>query len=103
MRRAVLEALTDQDVAPHQVTEGSSERAADVPPVTGEHLRRALDDLLDSAQGVTRALLGVPGHDDRDGAAPYPPPVLRRGRSLGMHGGQGWARPGVMPAVYTDE
>ena len=27
--------------------------------VTGEHLARALDDLLDSAQGVTRTLLGV--------------------------------------------
>jgi len=27
--------------------------------VTGAHLARALDDLLDSAQGVTRTLLGV--------------------------------------------
>jgi len=27
--------------------------------VTGVHLARALDDLLDSAQGVTRTLLGV--------------------------------------------
>ncbi len=103
LRRAVLEALTDRDAGPHHGTEGSPERTADVPPVAGEHLRRALDDLLDSAQGVTRALLGVPGDDDRDGAAPYPAPVLRRGRSFGLHGGQGWARPGVMPAVYTDE
>jgi hypothetical protein len=30
-----------------------------VPTVTGVHLARALDDLLDSAQGVTRTLLGV--------------------------------------------
>jgi hypothetical protein len=30
-----------------------------VPAVTGAHLARALDDLLDSAQGVTRTLLGV--------------------------------------------
>jgi hypothetical protein len=27
--------------------------------VTGAHVSRALDDLLDSAQGVTRTLLGV--------------------------------------------
>lgn len=27
--------------------------------MTGAHLARALDDLLDSAQGVTRTLLGV--------------------------------------------
>ena len=30
-----------------------------LPAVTGAHLSRALDDLLDSAQGVTRTLLGV--------------------------------------------
>jgi hypothetical protein len=30
-----------------------------LPVVTGAHLSRALDDLLDSAQGVTRTLLGV--------------------------------------------
>ena len=30
-----------------------------LPAVTGAHLARALDDLLDSAQGVTRTLLGV--------------------------------------------
>ena len=30
-----------------------------MPAVTGAHLARALDDLLDSAQGVTRTLLGV--------------------------------------------
>jgi hypothetical protein len=44
IRRAVLEALHDD---------------AALPAVTAAHLGRALDDLLDSAQGVTRTLLGV--------------------------------------------
>jgi hypothetical protein len=44
IRRAVLEALHED---------------AALPAVTGAHLSRALDDLLDSAQGVTRTLLGV--------------------------------------------
>jgi DNA polymerase III delta prime subunit len=55
IRRAVLEALHDfapnNDVAP--------DRDPARPAVTGAHLARALDDLLDSAQGVTRTLLGV--------------------------------------------
>ena len=50
IRRSVLEALRE--------TEGQA-GSATVPPVTGAHLTRALDDLLDSAQGVTRTLLGV--------------------------------------------
>jgi DNA polymerase III delta prime subunit len=50
IRRAVLEALHD-DTGP---VDGAA-----VPVVTGAHLARALDDLLDSAQGVTRTLLGV--------------------------------------------
>src|SRR3984957_434522 len=45
LRRSVLEALHD-----------TAQRPA---TVTGVHLARALDDLLDSAQGVTRTLLGV--------------------------------------------
>jgi hypothetical protein len=44
IRRAVLEALHDSGT---------------LTSVTGAHLARALDDLLDSAQGVTRTLLGV--------------------------------------------
>jgi ATPase family associated with various cellular activities (AAA) len=44
IRRAVLEALHDDPM---------------LTAVTGAHLTRALDDLLDSAQGVTRTLLGV--------------------------------------------
>jgi hypothetical protein len=50
IRRSVLEALQDDTVLP-----GGTE----LPAVTGAHLARALDDLLDAAQGVTRTLLGV--------------------------------------------
>ncbi len=81
LRRAVLEAVS-----------GTSTDAA-VPTVTGEHLSRALDDLLDSTQGVTRALLGVPA-DQSETPMSLSPPV-RRGYT--MRG----AMPGVMPAVYT--
>jgi DNA polymerase III delta prime subunit len=61
VRRAALEALRDD---------------AAITAVTGQHLARALDDLLDSAQGVTRTLLGV-GIDRTDlagtvGAQPAP-------------------------------
>ena len=44
IRRSVLEALQDDP---------------SLTAVTGAHLTRALDDLLDAAQGVTRTLLGV--------------------------------------------
>ena len=44
IRRSVLEALHDDP---------------SLPAVTGVHVTRALDDLLDAAQGVTRTLLGV--------------------------------------------
>jgi hypothetical protein len=47
LRRAMLECLSDGLATPR---------------VTGDHLSRALDDLLDSNQGVTRSLLGV-GND----------------------------------------
>jgi hypothetical protein len=57
LRRAVLEALAEDD---------------ELGDVTGTHLGRALDDLLDSNQQVTRALLGV----EPTGA-----------RSAGGHGG----------------
>jgi ATPase family associated with various cellular activities (AAA) len=50
IRRSVLEALHEDPV---------------LTAVTGAHLARALDDLLDSAQGVTRTLLGV-GVDPAD-------------------------------------
>ena len=44
LRRAVLEALRE---------------TGELTAVTGQHLTRALDDLLDSTQSVTRTLLGV--------------------------------------------
>jgi hypothetical protein len=50
IRRSVLESLHDNQSQAGDTT---------VPAVTGIHLSRALDDLLDSAQGVTRTLLGV--------------------------------------------
>ncbi|TNM64150.1 ATP-binding protein [Streptomyces sp. NP160] len=60
VRRAVLEAAMAQD------DEATSAGEA-VREVTGEHLRHALDDLLDSSQALTRALLGVPADQ---GSAP---------------------------------
>jgi ATP-dependent 26S proteasome regulatory subunit len=50
IRRSVLESLHDDPA---------------LTAVTGEHLARALDDLLDTAQAVTRTLLGV-GVDPTD-------------------------------------
>lgn len=50
VRRAVLGSLMEQ---------------VPLREVTGEHLARALDDLLDTTQGVTRSLLGV-GNDPED-------------------------------------
>jgi SpoVK/Ycf46/Vps4 family AAA+-type ATPase len=63
VRRSVLEALT------------SGGRPGE--PLTAGVVTRALDDLLDSGQAVTRALLGAGG-----GAAP--------GRAAGGHAGAGW-------------
>lgn len=57
IRRGVLEALHD---APEPGgADDSADRPGGLATVTGVHLARALDDLLDSAQGVTRTLLGV--------------------------------------------
>ena len=50
--------------------------------MTGAHLARALDDLLDSAQGVTRTLLGV-GVD---------PATLPAGGALAMSPGMAMAQ-----------
>jgi hypothetical protein len=63
LRRAVLEALRDEGV---------------LTTVTGHHLTRALDDLLDSTQSVTRTLLGVgvdPESLPTDGPMPMPMPM----------------------------
>jgi hypothetical protein len=84
VRRAVLEALTDGRPAGE--------------PLPAEVLSRALDDLLDSGQAVTRALLGVGGATS-DGAAAAPV----GGRAAGGHGGAGWmsysAVPGLAPGT----
>jgi SpoVK/Ycf46/Vps4 family AAA+-type ATPase len=74
IRRSVLESLHDpQGSASGELDEhGAADHG--VPTVTGAHLARALDDLLDSAQGVTRTLLGV-GVD---------PATLPAGGALGM-------------------
>lgn len=82
LRRAVLEALAQDD--------------GPLREVTGAHLSRALDDLLDSTQAVTRALLGVPG--DQSG-----PPAVDRGHD--GHGGTAWltaSHGGPRPGVYRD-
>jgi len=82
IRRAVLEALHDK------AQDGGPALTA----VTGTHVTRALDDLLDTAQGVTRTLLGV-GVDPQDlpaggmldpGALPHPARVMmaRSGRMI---------------------
>ena len=78
VRRAVLESLHERPGALEQVT--------------GEHLSRALDDLLDSTQTVTRALLGVPA--DQSG----PPMSAPMDRGHFGHGGAAWleAGPGVV-------
>ena len=74
VRRAVLEALTEHPGALQEVT--------------AAHLSRALDDLLDSTQSVTRALLGVPA--DQSG----PPMSAPMDRGYGGHGGAAWLEAG---------
>ena len=88
LRRSVLEALT--------------ETPGDLRAVTAAHLERALDDLLDSTQSVTRALLGVPA--DRSGPPAAPPlnaePDLFRGGRRGRNRhGAAFLTPGV---AYVD-
>ena len=78
IRRAVLESLAGAPGEP-------------LTTVSGAHLRQALDDLLDSTQEVTRALLGVPADQS---ARPAGVPE-RSG-----HGGAAWLGPGPMPGVY---
>jgi hypothetical protein len=71
IRRSVLEALQDDPA---------------LTAVTGAHLSRALDDLLDAAQAVTRTLLGV-GVDPASlpaGGALQPSPALGMGPAARM-------------------
>ena len=109
LRRAVLEALSDQPpdqpLSDEHLSDQplSDEHLPDQPSalreVTGSHLSRALDDLLDSTQSVTRALLGVPA----DQSGPVAAAPLDRGpmdRGFGGHGGAAWM---AMPAVYVDD
>ena len=104
IRRGVLESLHDTqgpagDTTASDTTggdttgEGAPRSGGDgaggdgaVPTVTGAHLARALDDLLDSAQGVTRTLLGV-GVD---------PTTLPAGGALGPSPGMMMARRGMV-------
>lgn len=80
LRRAVLEALRDD---------------ASLPAVTATHLNRALDDLLDSSQQVTRSLLGVGGDEDDPpapaGPHPGPAPAMFSRRPLAYRRGAWWA------------
>jgi cell division protease FtsH len=84
LRRAALEAIAAGDGSLHEVT--------------GADVSRALDDLLDSGQAVTRALLGV-----QDGSEPGP---ATPGRDHEGHRGVGWLRGGTRyrsaPHYYTD-
>jgi DNA polymerase III delta prime subunit len=78
IRRSVMEALHDEPA---------------LTAVTGAHLARALDDLLDTAQAVTRTLLGV-------GVDPADLPV---GGALPPGPGRGWIahRRGGMPRRFV--
>jgi len=82
VRRAVLESLT-QTPGPLQ-------------EVTATHLSLALDDLLDSAQSVTRALLGV--SNDRSGPDSGEP----MDRGFGGHGGAAWLSGGYSSGLTFD-
>ncbi|MEJ5915702.1 ATP-binding protein [Pseudokineococcus sp. 1T1Z-3] len=84
LRRAVLEALEDEPGALREVR--------------GEHLARALDDLLDSSQGVTRALLGVPADQS---AAPVGPSV-DEGVTVAGYAGDGSSFGWVAGHAYGD-
>ena len=84
LRRAVLEAAED-----------APDPRSPLPPVSGEHLRRALDDLLDATQGVTRALLGVPA--DQSGPPALLSPPVRSMRGWSVH-----AHPGVVSGVLHE-
>jgi DNA polymerase III delta prime subunit len=84
VRRSLLEALTE---AGHGADSAGTTAGSTPAAVTGVHVSRALDDLLDSAQAVTRTLLGVgaepadlaPGAGAVPGIAGWMPYGGRRG------------------------
>lgn len=85
LRRSVLEALHDRAADAGQ---GGSVQA---PPITAADVTRALDDLLDSSQRVTRGLLGV-GNDAQSlpagggvGALPPQGPTVRSSITFRRH------------------
>jgi len=87
LRRAVLESL-------HR-------NGGRLTTVSGQDLALALDDLLDSTQGVTRALLGVPADQS---TPPLAVPMAMPGLQRGGHGGVGWtAYSSEMVISYDDE
>jgi hypothetical protein len=76
LRRAVLESLAQE---------------SPLRTVGAAHVDTALDDLLDSSQHITRALLGVGGSSGDTAAVPT-------GRAAGGHGGMiGYS---AMPGIY---
>lgn len=93
LRRAVLESLDENAPASAGATREATAGMAAMTTVTAAHCARALDDLLDSAQGVTRSLLGVgtdpselPSGGSRGGGPrPMPSGMRARGRA-----GFGW-------------
>jgi SpoVK/Ycf46/Vps4 family AAA+-type ATPase len=98
IRRSVLESLHDpQGTAGGATGDGTAQPDAPpdedeasghvVPTVTGAHLARALDDLLDSAQAVTRTLLGVgvdPATLPAGGALAMSPGMVMAQRRMAM-------------------
>lgn len=91
VRRSLLEALAETDTDPGSSAGRSA--AVEQPVVTGIHVSRALDDLLDAAQAVTRTLLGVGSE----------PATLTPGAEA-VPGAAGWMSYGGrrMPRRYRD-
>lgn len=93
LRRSVLEALHDNadDASARAGGAVGAGTGVAAPPITAVHLTRALDDLLDSSQQVTRSLLGVGNDADSlpagGGAGALPPqrPVVRAGLTFRRH------------------
>jgi ATPase family associated with various cellular activities (AAA) len=90
IRRSVLEALHEIRPPGSTAADGSAAGSPVLTAVTGAHLTLALDDLLDTAQAVTRTLLGV-GVNPEDlpaggalaaGPVPHPMRVMMASRAI---------------------